>query len=91
MEILLKKPSNYNSSITHTVNVGLLIQYAIVTAVWALLSGVHSYTQTYCVIESIPPLHFSHHAIVCIFTRDKSSLVQVLMEKPKGSKNILKN
>ncbi len=32
MEILLKKPSNYNSSITHTVNVALPIQYAIVTA-----------------------------------------------------------
>lgn len=69
--IILRKPSNDNSSITHTINVALHIQYAIVTAVWALQFGRHALLHTDILCHWIlPSSSFSHHAVECIILRD---------------------
>lgn len=90
MEMLLWKPSNYNSSITHTVNVGVPIQYAIVTAVWALQFGRHALLHTDILCHwTLPSSSFSPHAIVCIVMRDRDKLCPRTHGKVRRFKKIL--
>lgn len=82
-EILQKKLSNHNSSITHTVDMGLPIQYAIVAAMQC---------ETHTVIECFPPPHF-FPSIMLFYASSwqiKTSMLQVPIKEAECLKKILR-